>query len=77
MVAACLVNRMDGSVFVIASAYGLSTTSLRGELWEDLVELCGAFLDTPVLIGDDFNVTLAEADRPNRAGGRDPGSAQF
>ena len=77
VVAACLVNRMDGSVFVTASAYGPSATSLRGVLCEDLVQLCGDFPDTPILIGGDFNVTLAAADRPNGAGGRDPGSAQF
>ena len=65
------------NVFVSASAYGPSATSLRGELCEDLVQLCGAFPDTPILIGGDFNVTLAAADRPNGAGGRDPRSAQF
>ena len=32
-----LVIRMDGSVFVTAFAYCTSVTSLRGELWEDLV----------------------------------------
>ena len=77
VVAARLVNRMDGSAIVTASAYGPSTTTLRGELWEDLVQLCVAFPDTPILIGGNFNVTLAAADRPYRAWGRDPRSAQL
>ena len=77
VVAARLVNRMDGSAVVTTSAYVPSATTLRGELWEDLVQLCRAFPDTPILIGGDFNVTLAVADRPNGAGGRDPRSAEF
>ena len=77
MVAARLVYRTDGSSIVIASAYGPSIPSRRGELWEDLAQLCTAFPDTPILIGGDYNVTLAADDCPNRAGGRDPGSAQF
>ena len=43
----------------------------------DLVQLCGAFPETPILIGGDFNVTLVADDRPNGEGGRDPGSGQF
>ena len=39
--------------------------------------MCGVFPNLPVLIGGDFNVTLAAADRPNDTGGRDQGSAQF
>ena len=77
MVAARLVYRTDGNAIVMASAYSPSTLSRRGELWEDLAQLCRAFPDTPILIGGDYNVTLAADDRPNRAGGRDPGSAQF
>ena len=75
--AARLVNRMDGAVTVMAFAYEPVTLALRGELWEDLAQLCGALLDTPILIGGDYRVTLASDDRPNGAGGRDPGSAQF
>ena len=32
---------------------------------------------TPILIGGDYNMTLAADDRSNGVGGRDPGSAQF
>ena len=77
VVAARLVNRIDSIAIVMASAYGPSAPSLRGKLWEDLVQLCGAFSDTSILICGDYNVTLAANDRLNRARGHDPGSAQF
>ena len=54
VVAARLVNRIDANAIVTASAYGPSTPTLRGELWEDLVHLCGVFPNTPILIGGDF-----------------------
>ena len=75
--AARLVYRTDGNAIVMASAYGPSTPSRRGELWEDLAQLCRAFPNTLILIGGDYNVTLAADNRPNGAGGRDPGLAQF
>ena len=75
--AAHLLRRADGIHFVFASAYGTMIPTVRGELWEDLILLCGAFPNVPTLIGGDFNVTLAAADRPNDAGGRDQGSARF
>ena len=77
VVAARLVYRTIGSSIVIASASGPSIPSRRGKLWEDLAQLCRAFPDTPILIGGDYNVTLAADDRPNGAGGRDLGLAQF
>ena len=77
MVAARLVNRSDRRLMVMASAYSPVTPSRRGELSEDLAQLCGVFPDTPILIGGDYNVTLAVDDCPNGAGGRDLGSAQF
>ena len=39
--------------------------------------MCGVFQNLPVLIGGDFNVTLAAADRPNDTGRRDQGSVRF
>ena len=77
VVAAHLLRWADGIHLVFASAYGPTIPTVRGELWEDLIQLCGAFPNLPTLIGGDFNVTLAAADRPNDAGGRDPGSARF
>ena len=35
------------------------------------------FLETPLLIGGDFSVTLRANDRPNGGGGQDLGSSQF
>ena len=61
----------------MTSTYGPSAPSLQGELWENPVQLCGVFLDTPILIGGDYNVTLVADNCPNRARGRDLGSAQF
>ena len=75
--AARLVNRTDGVAIVMVSAYGPSISARRGELWANLVQLCGALLETPILIGSDFNVTLVVDDRPNRAGGRYSGSTLF
>ena len=77
VVAARLVYRNDRNAIVMASAYGPSSPTRRGELWEDLAQLCRTFPDTPILIGSDYNVTLAADDRPNGAGGRDLGSSQF
>ena len=77
VVAARLIHRADGHTLVIASAYGPTNVSNRGELWEDLTQLCGIFLNTALLIGGDFNVTLTPEDRPNDMGGQDPRSARF
>ena len=74
VVAARLVNRIDGAAIVMALVYGPSAPSLQCELLVDLVQLCGAFTETPLLIGGDFNVTLMADDRPNRAGGKCLGS---
>ena len=62
---------------MFASAYGPTIPTVWGELWEDLIQLCVAFPNLPTLIGGDFNETLAAADGPNDAGGRDQGSARF
>ena len=77
LVAACLMNRADGRYYVFASAYNPSISIARGELWEDLIQMCETFPSHPVLIGGDFKVTLAAEDRPNGMGGRDLGSVQF
>ena len=77
LVAALLVNRRDGFSVVVASAYGPTAAALRSELWDDLVRLQGAYPDSPILIGGDFNVTIMANDRPNGGAGRDPGSSQF
>ena len=77
MAAAHLKSRRDGTPFVVASVYGPTHPGRHEELWEDLRQLHGAFPETPMLIGGDFNVTLRANDRPNGRGGRDPGSAQF
>ena len=75
--AARLVCRADDRHLVIASAYGPATPTTRGELWEDLTQICRTFPYMPLLIGGDFNVMLTAADRPNDTGGLDPGSARF
>ena len=77
LVAARLINRRDGSGFVVASAYGPTTAALWSEMWDDLVTLQGAHLDSPILIGEDFNVTIMANDRLNGGGGRDLGASQF
>ena len=74
MVAAALKNRRDDTSCVVASVCGPTDPSRCDELWEDLRQLHGAFLATPLLIGRDFNVTLWIDDRPNGGGGRDLGS---
>ena len=76
-VAAKLVSRRDGFSVVVASAYGPSAPALKHELGEDLVRLRGAYPDSPLLIGGDFNVTLQANDRPNGGGGQDPRSRQL
>ena len=73
--AARLVCQADDRHLVIASAYGPATPTTRGELWEDLTQLCRTFPNMPLLIGGDFNMTLIAADRPNNTGGLDPRSA--
>ena len=80
VVAARLLRRTDGLHFVFATAYGHTVPMVGGEggeLWEDLIQICGVFLNLPVLIGGNFNVTLVAADRPNDIGGRDQGSVRF
>ena len=77
VVATRLIHRADGRNLVVASAYGPTNASNRGELWEDLNQLCTTFPNTALLIGGDFNVTLTSEDRPNDMGGQDPGSATF
>ena len=75
--AARLAVRADGSQLTVTSAYGPSVTQRRGELSEDISQLCLLFIDVPILIGGDLNVTIAPKDRPNGLGGCDPGSAQL
>ena len=77
IVAARLVCRADDRRLIIASAYGPATPTIWGELWEDLTLLCKAFPNMPLLIGGDFNVTLAAEDWLNDEGSLDPGSARF
>ena len=72
-----LVARLDGSHLVAASAYGPKAVMRQEELCEDLRQLCTRFSGSPLIIGGDFNITLAPDDRPNGLGGRDPGSAQL
>ena len=69
IVAARLTHRADGRNLVVASVYGPTNVSNRVELWEDLTQLCEIFLNTALLIGGDFNVTLNVEDRPNDLGG--------
>ena len=75
--AARLAVRADGSQLIIASAYGPWVAQRWGELDEDISQLCSLFLEVPILIGGDLNVTIAPEDRPNDRGGCDPGSAHF
>ena len=75
--AARLTVREDGNLLVAASVYGPTAVQRREELCEDLSQLCTIFPGSPLLIGGDFNVTLAPEDRPNGMGGCDPGSAQL
>ena len=77
IVAARLSCWADDRHLIIASAYGPAIPTNQGELWEDLLQLCRAFPNMPLLIGGDFNVTLDAEDRPNDMGGSDPGSARF
>ena len=51
IVAARLTHRADGRNLIVASAYGPTNVSSRGELWEDLTLLCGTFQNTALLIG--------------------------
>ena len=73
--AARLAVRADGSQLIVASAYGPRVAQRRGELGEDISQLCLLFIEVPILIGGDLNVTITPEDRPY--GGCDPGSAQF
>ena len=69
--------RSDGSHLVAASAYGPTTVMRRAELCEDLRHLCTSFSGSPLIIGGDFNITLALEDRSHGLGGCDPDSAQL
>ena len=75
--AARLAVRADSSQLIVASAYGPWVAQRRGELGKDISQLCSMFIEVPVLIRGDLNVTIAPEDRPNDRGGCDPGSAQF
>ena len=77
IVAARLACWADDRYLVIASAYSPAIPTNRGELWEDLTQLCRAFPNIPLFIGGDFNVMLAAEDLPNDMGGLDPGLARF
>ena len=72
-----MASRADGSQLVAASAYGPTAIQKREELREDISQLCTIFVGIPLIIGSDFNVTLALDDRPNGLGGCDPRSAQL
>ena len=50
---------------------------MRDTLCQDQAEVVSAFQGLPLLFGGNFNVTLEMGDRPNRAGGRNPGSEGF
>ena len=76
IVAARLPCRADDRHLVIASAYGPAIPTNR-ELWEDLIQLCRAFLNMPLLIDRDFNMTLAAENWPNDTGDLDSRSARF
>ena len=75
--APCLTSGADDRQIVFASVYGPSISTSRGELWEDMIQMCETFPSHPVLIEGDFNVTLEAEDCLNGMGGRDPGSVQF
>ena len=75
--AAKLVARPDGNHLVVASAYGPTAVLRQEELCEDLRQLCTSFSGSPLIIGGDFNVTLAPKDRPNGLGGHGPSLAQL
>ena len=61
--AARLASRADGSQLVDASAYGPTAIQKREELREDISQLCTIFAGIPLIIGGDFNVTLAPEDQ--------------
>ena len=63
--AARLAVRADGSQLIVASAYGPRVAQRWGELGEDISQLCSLFVEVPILIGGDLNVTIAPKDRPN------------
>ena len=77
LTSARLAVRADASKLTVASAYGPSVAQRRGELGEDIGQLCSLFINVPILFGGDLNVTIAPEDRPNSLGGCDPGSAQL
>ena len=70
--AARLASRADGYQMVAASAYGPTAVQKREELREDLSQLCTIFSRIPLIIGGDFDVTLALEDRPNGLEGATP-----
>ena len=72
-----LAAREDGSHLVNASAYGPTVVQRQEELYEDLSQLCTIFSRSTLIIGGDFNITLAPEDRPIGMGGCDLGSAQL
>ena len=75
LTAASLADRADGSQLIIPSAYSPCVAQRRGELGEEINQLCSLFVGIPILIGGDLNVTIAPEDRPNGMEGCDPGSA--
>ena len=77
IIAACMSSWADDRHLVIASAYGPTIPTNRGELWEDLIQLCRVFPNMPLLISRDFNMTLVDEDQLNDMGGLDPRSARF
>ena len=77
MAAPCLTSQADDRQIVFASVYGPSISTSRGELWEDMIQMCETFPNHPVLIGGDFNVTLEAEDHLNGMGSKHPGSVQF
>ena len=72
-----LADSADGNHLVAAFAYGPTAVQRQDELCEDLIQLCTIFSGSPLIIGSDFNVTLAPEDRSNGLGRCDPGSAQL
>ena len=72
-----LAVRADDSHPVATLAYGPTAVQRWDELCEDLSQLCTIFSRIPLIISDNFNITLAPEDRPNGLGGCHPDSAQL
>ena len=64
LTAARLAVRADGSQQTVVSAYGPCVAQRRGELGENISQLCSLFTGVPILIGGDLNVTIAQEDHP-------------